>query len=113
MLTDNAASCIDDCFKNRWRTLMSVDDAIKDTIEAVDQLGQSNNTYFLYSSEPPDSETLCKSQTEKPCCGCAGDHGFQLGELNLPQDKRNVYDFDIRIHRASRALLLLSVHLGF
>ena len=56
---------------------------------------------------------LCKSQTEKPCCGCAGDHGFQLGELNLPQDKRNVYDFDIRIHRASRALLLLSVHLGF
>ena len=33
---------------------------------------------------------LCKSQTEKPCCGCAGDHGFQLGELNLPQDKRNV-----------------------
>ena len=98
---------------------MSVDDAIKDTIEAVDQLGQSNNTYFLYSSEPPDSETLCKprgkfhwheyayyrlckSQTEKPRCGCAGDHGFQLGELNLPQDKRNVYEFDIKIHLLAR-----------
>ena len=47
------------------------------------------------------TNVLC--QIEKPCCGCAGDHGFQLGELNLPQDKRNVYDFDIRIHRASLA----------
>jgi hypothetical protein len=24
--------------------------------------------------------------------------GYQLGELNLPQDKRNVYEFDTRIH---------------
>ena len=31
------------------------------------------------------------------------DHGYSLGELNLNWDKRNVYDFDIRIHRASLA----------
>jgi arylsulfatase A-like enzyme len=26
------------------------------------------------------------------------DHGYSLGELNLNWDKRNVYDFDTRIH---------------
>ena len=28
----------------------------------------------------------------------SSDHGFQLGEMNLAMDKRNVYDFDVRIH---------------
>ena len=82
MLTDDVASCIDDCFKNRWRTLMSVDDAIKDTIEAVDQLGQSNNTYFLYSSEPPDSETLCKPRVgnflAQMCCARLRSHAADV-----------------------------------
>ena len=49
MLTESAEVCIDAAFKDRWRTLMSVDDAIFDTISAVEQLGQTNNTYFLYS----------------------------------------------------------------
>jgi N-acetylglucosamine-6-sulfatase len=40
----------------------------------------SKNSYFIYSS----------------------DHGFQLGELNLPQDKRNVYEFDTKIHMIAR-----------
>ena len=40
------------------------------------RLGVHDNTFYIYSS----------------------DHGFQLGELNLPQDKRNVYEFDIKIH---------------
>lgn len=48
MLTESAEVCIDAAFKDRWRTLMSVDDAIFDTIAAVDELGQTNDTYFLY-----------------------------------------------------------------
>jgi N-acetylglucosamine-6-sulfatase len=75
-LTPAVADCIDSTFKDRWRTLMSVDDAIGDFVEAVDAAGATNNTYFLFSS----------------------DHGYQLGELNLPQDKRNVYEFDTKIH---------------
>ena len=66
MLTDDAASCIDDCFKNRWRTLMSVDDVIAGVMDACAQLGVANDTYFFYSS----------------------DHGFQLGQFNIPMDKR-------------------------
>jgi N-acetylglucosamine-6-sulfatase len=47
---------ITDIFKNRWRTLMSVDDVIADVIAEVDALGLSDSTYFFYTS----------------------DHGFQL-----------------------------------
>mmetsp|Transcript_146131 Transcript_146131/g.207128 ORF Transcript_146131/g.207128 Transcript_146131/m.207128 type:complete len:535 (+) Transcript_146131:75-1679(+) len=80
MLDDNAAACIDKAFKNRWRTLMSVDDLIDAVFRLTDELGVTDNTYFLYSS----------------------DHGFQMGELNLPQDKRNVYEFDTKIHMIVR-----------
>eukprot|EP00040_Diaphanoeca_grandis_P039932 m.260648 g.260648 ORF g.260648 m.260648 type:complete len:521 (-) comp40388_c0_seq1:488-2050(-) len=80
MLTDKTVQCIDETFSNRWRTLMSVDDIIREVFAAVENMGLMDNTYFLYSS----------------------DHGFQLGELNLPMDKRNVYDFDIRIHMLAR-----------
>lgn len=76
MISAETASCIDETFKNRWRTLMSVDDAIAAVVSTTKSLGVYDNTYFMYSS----------------------DHGFQLGEMNLAMDKRNVYDFDIRIH---------------
>ena len=36
-------------------------------------------------------------------CDCAGNsHGFQLGEFNIPMDKRQPYDFDTRIHLLAR-----------
>eukprot|EP00658_Telonema_sp_P-2_P070925 TRINITY_DN60285_c0_g1_i2.p1 TRINITY_DN60285_c0_g1~~TRINITY_DN60285_c0_g1_i2.p1 ORF type:complete len:305 (+),score=47.32 TRINITY_DN60285_c0_g1_i2:137-1051(+) len=76
MLSEETAACIDQTFKDRWRTLMSVDDVIEAVVQETKQLGVFDNTYFIYSS----------------------DHGFQLGEMNLAIDKRNVYDFDVRIH---------------
>jgi N-acetylglucosamine-6-sulfatase len=75
-LTETVAECIDGAFKNRWRTLMSVDDVIQDVADTIESLGLMDSTYFLYTS----------------------DHGYQLGELNMPQDKRNVYEFDVKIH---------------
>ena len=75
-VTDEVAACIDDDFANRWRTLMSVDDVIAALIGETDALGVTERTFFLFSS----------------------DHGYSLGELNLNWDKRNVYDFDTRIH---------------
>eukprot|EP01060_Flectonema_neradi_P017444 TRINITY_DN2432_c0_g1_i4.p1 TRINITY_DN2432_c0_g1~~TRINITY_DN2432_c0_g1_i4.p1 ORF type:complete len:537 (+),score=118.77 TRINITY_DN2432_c0_g1_i4:83-1612(+) len=78
LLSDETATCIDETFKNRWRTLLSVDDLIADTHQLCVDLGIVDRTYFIYSS----------------------DHGFQLGELNLAMDKRNVYEFDIKIHLA-------------
>ena len=49
-------------------------------IGAVEKLGLADNTYFFYSS----------------------DHGFQLGQFNIIMDKRNVYDWDTRIHLLAR-----------
>jgi len=80
MLTEEAAAVVTGAFKNRWRTLMSVDDVISDTIRLCEELGVANNTYFFYSS----------------------DHGFQLGEFNILMDKRQVYEWDTRIHLLAR-----------
>ena len=63
-------------FKDRWRTLMSVDDVIDEVVGEVHAAGVAEHTYFFFSS----------------------DHGFQLGEFNLLIDKRQMYDHDIRIH---------------
>ena len=70
------AQCSDTYFQNRWRTLLSVDDIIGDLYALLDELDVRKNTYVIYTS----------------------DHGYSLGELNLNWDKRNVYDFDTRIH---------------
>ena len=80
MLSDEAAVVIAGVFKNRWRTLMSVDDVIGAVIDEVEALGLTDNTYFFYTS----------------------DHGFQLGQFNIIMDKRNVYDWDTRIHLLAR-----------
>lgn len=59
---------------------MSVDDVIGDVIAACQALGVADKTYFFYTS----------------------DHGFQLGEFNIAMDKRNVYDWNTRIHLLAR-----------
>ena len=75
MLTDAAASVITGAFKNRWRTLLSLDDLVRATYDACDKAGVVDRTYFISTS----------------------DHGFQLGHFNIPMDKRHVYDWDTRV----------------
>lgn len=67
MITQDASERITGIFKNRWRTLMSVDDLIAEAVALTERLGIADETYFFYSS----------------------DHGFQLGELNMLMDKRS------------------------
>lgn len=66
LITEAASAVITGVFKNRWRTLMSVDDVIAAVIGVCEELGVMDNTYFFYSS----------------------DHGFQLGEFNIPMVSR-------------------------
>jgi N-acetylglucosamine-6-sulfatase len=75
MLTAEAAAVITGSFQNRWRTLLSLDDLVKDVYTACEDSGVADRTYFVSTS----------------------DHGFQLGQLNIPMDKRHVYDWDTRI----------------
>lgn len=80
MLTAEAARVITGVFKNRWRTLMSVDDLIGEAVRTCEVLRLMERTYFIFTS----------------------DHGFQLGEDNMLMDKRHVYDWDTRVHLLAR-----------
>jgi len=80
MITEFAAKIVTGVFKNRWRTLMSVDDVIGDVVQTVSDLGLLDSTYFFYSS----------------------DHGFQLGQFNILMDKRHVYEWNTKIHLLAR-----------
>ena len=80
MISEQASRVITGVFRNRWRTLMSVDDVIAQVFRAVEELGLLNSTYFFFSS----------------------DHGFQLGQFNIPMDKRHVYDWDTKVHLLAR-----------
>ena len=80
MLDAEAAAVTTGIFKNRWRTLMSVDDLVASVVGAVDELGALDTTYFFFTS----------------------DHGFTLGEFNMLMDKRHPYEFDTRVHLLAR-----------
>ena len=75
LLTTAAASVITGAFKNRWRTLLSFDDLVLATLKACEQANVVDRTYFISTS----------------------DHGYQLGQFNIPMDKRHVYDWDTRV----------------
>ena len=49
MMSEEVGKVVTDVFKNRWRTLMSVDDVIADVINLCDSLGLKDSTYFFYS----------------------------------------------------------------
>ena len=74
-ITTKQGSEIDDLFRKRWQTLLSVDDAIAGVHATVEALGQLDNTYWFVTS----------------------DHGYNLGQHRLPSCKLNVYDHDVRI----------------
>ena len=75
-LTDEYASKkIDAFYKNRLRSLRSVDDIVADMYAAVEEAGQLNQTYFIFTS----------------------DHGLHMGQFNLGPCKRQPYETDLRI----------------
>lgn len=66
---------IDELMRNRWRTLLSVDDMISAVVGALEETGVLNNTWVLFTS----------------------DHGQNLGHYRLPSCKLNVYEHDVRV----------------
>jgi len=42
---------VDDTFRNRWRTLLSVDDMVDNMITLLDKLNILNNTYVLFAAD--------------------------------------------------------------
>uniref|UniRef100_H2YLW8 Sulfatase N-terminal domain-containing protein n=1 Tax=Ciona savignyi TaxID=51511 RepID=H2YLW8_CIOSA len=65
----------DNAFRSRWRTLLSVDDLVEKVINALSSTNQLNNTFVIFSS----------------------DNGYHMGQFSLPIDKRQLYEFDLRV----------------
>lgn len=74
-LSEGLVEKIDDIFRNRLRTLLSVDDMVGDVVSLLREKNLLDNTYVIFTS----------------------DNGYHLGQFSLPLDKRQPYEFDIRV----------------
>ena len=72
-MSNTSIQWADNAFRNRWRTLKSVDDLVENVYKALNKTGVLNETYIIFSS----------------------DHGYHTGQFSLPYDKRQMYEFDI------------------
>ncbi|XP_003227950.2 N-acetylglucosamine-6-sulfatase [Anolis carolinensis] len=66
---------LDNVYRQRWQTLLSVDDMVEKVLLQLKSLGLLDSTYVFYTS----------------------DHGYHTGQFSLPIDKRQLYEFDIRV----------------
>ena len=104
IITTEQGEAIDHLFRDRWRSLLSVDDAVVGVMAALEQLDVLENTFMFFTSDhgynvsaitPLCPVSLCHlpvhlSQQLVIVC-------LQLGQHRLPSCKLNVYDHDIRI----------------
>jgi len=65
----------DDLFRRRVRTMMAVDEMVRDLVKNLEENGQLDNTYIIFTS----------------------DNGFHMGEHGLPSGKMLAYEEDIRV----------------
>ncbi|XP_070200585.1 N-acetylglucosamine-6-sulfatase-like isoform X2 [Littorina saxatilis] len=74
-MPNDTLDLVDDFYQNRLRTLLSVDDMVEDVYNVLRRKKMLDNTYLFFTS----------------------DHGYHLGQFGLPYDKREPYEFDIRV----------------
>eukprot|EP01084_Bolivina_argentea_P023305 43457_1 len=74
-LDSTAIEWIDQLWRDRLRSLLSVDDLMRDLVNLLETKNILNNTYILFSS----------------------DHGYHLGQWRVPCSKQQIYETDIRI----------------
>lgn len=74
-IPEDVVSWIDEAYRNRLRTLLSVDDMVVDVLGYLMSKQLLNNTYVFFSS----------------------DNGYHLGQFSMPKDKRHIYETDIHV----------------
>ncbi|XP_077450522.1 N-acetylglucosamine-6-sulfatase isoform X1 [Stigmatopora argus] len=74
-MSNSSVRFLDDAFRKRWRTLLSVDDLVEKIVGCLRDRDELDDTYIFFTS----------------------DNGYHTGQFSLPLDKRQLYDFDIRV----------------
>lgn len=74
-LPHDSIKFIDEIYRERWQTLLSVDDLVEGIVKSLEEKGFLENTYIFFTS----------------------DNGFHLGQNGQVSDKRQPYDTDIRV----------------
>lgn len=74
-MESSSVDFLDDAYRKRWQTLLSLDDMVEKLVKKLDDSKELNNTYIFYTS----------------------DNGYHAGQFSLPIDKRQLYEFDIRV----------------
>uniref|UniRef100_A0A3B3I1W4 Glucosamine (N-acetyl)-6-sulfatase (Sanfilippo disease IIID), b n=1 Tax=Oryzias latipes TaxID=8090 RepID=A0A3B3I1W4_ORYLA len=74
-MSNSSLVYLDDAYRRRWQTLLSVDDMVEKLVKKLESVKELNDTYIFYTS----------------------DNGYHTGQFSLPIDKRQLYDFDIRV----------------
>ncbi|KAF3701639.1 N-acetylglucosamine-6-sulfatase [Channa argus] len=74
-MSNSSITFLDNAYRKRWQTLLSVDDMVETLVKKLDSIKELDNSYIFYTS----------------------DNGYHTGQFSLPIDKRQLYDFDIRI----------------
>ncbi|XP_005989490.2 N-acetylglucosamine-6-sulfatase [Latimeria chalumnae] len=79
-MANSSIQFLDDAFRKRWQTLLSVDDLVEKVVKELSSRGVLDNTYILFTS----------------------DNGYHTGQFSLPIDKRQLYEFDIKVPLLAR-----------
>nr|XP_058936331.1 N-acetylglucosamine-6-sulfatase isoform X2 [Kogia breviceps] len=74
-MTNSSIQFLDNAFRKRWQTLLSVDDLVEKLVKRLEFSRELNDTYIFYTS----------------------DNGYHTGQFSLPIDKRQLYEFDIKV----------------
>uniref|UniRef100_A0A8D8MLH6 N-acetylglucosamine-6-sulfatase n=1 Tax=Culex pipiens TaxID=7175 RepID=A0A8D8MLH6_CULPI len=75
VLSKQTLTYLDTIYRNRWRSLMAVDELVESVVSQLESKNLLNNTYIFYTS----------------------DNGYHIGQFSLPYDKRQPYETDIRV----------------
>ncbi|CAG05364.1 unnamed protein product, partial [Tetraodon nigroviridis] len=74
-MTASSLAYLDNAYRKRWQTLVSVDDMVEQLVKKLDSINELNSTYIFFTS----------------------DNGYHTGQFSLPIDKRQLYEFDIKV----------------
>jgi N-acetylglucosamine-6-sulfatase len=74
-MTNQTKEITDQLCRQRWETLLSVQDLVEEILQTLEKQNVMNDTFVFYNS----------------------DHGYHLGQFNQQGEKRQPYDEDIRV----------------